>query len=233
MDTRLLKINIEEVGKKYSMLTIIEVIKEKRTSNKSGNERVDKVAICLCDCGNIHYADLSSVKFLATKSCGCLSRTIKGDSDKEIYYRWNAQTKNKEYSTEPEWHHFPTFEKWCIENNFSTGDTVVRIDTSKPFGPSNARIQKLQESHETKDFIYYIVSPSGEEDIVGNLNEFCFKHELSPYMLHRVAHHRSIDGFVENKHASHLGWTVDKISKDLDFDIPTYEDRFFYPFALS
>lgn len=233
MNKKLLKLNQEEVGQKYSKLTIIEIIEEEQPAKEIKNRRFKKVAICFCECGNVKYIDFWSIKRLATKSCGCLSRTRNGDSAKEMYYRWTAQTKTKEYSTEPEWHDFSVFEKWCIENNFSKGDTVLRIDSKKPLGPMNAYIKKVRSPHVKKDYAYYIVSPTGEEDIVDNLNEFCFEHELSPFMLHRVALHRSSEIPVENQHLSHMGWTVDKISKDLDFDIPTYEDQFFYPFALS
>lgn len=234
MNTSLLNLNEEEIGKKYNMLTIIEIVEEERTSKKTGVERIDRLAVCSCDCGNIQYVAFSNVRNGNSKSCGCLSRTKDGDSYKELYYRWMTQYNYKGSEMEKEWQEFTVFEKWCKDNHFSSGDTVVRIDKKKNLGPANAKIEKLRKYNFKKKYIYYIVSPDGEDYMTDNLNDFCFKHELNPYMFNRVALTRATKSeSSSNKYFSHLGWTVDSMHKDINKDVLTYEDQFFYPPTLS
>jgi len=60
------KVNKDKrVGKKYGRLTIIEP-----TGGKTQDRK--KIYKCKCDCGNIHYAEISNLKSENTKSCGCL-----------------------------------------------------------------------------------------------------------------------------------------------------------------
>lgn len=41
----------------------------------------------------------------------------------------------------PEWEQFRNFERWLLEAGFRPGDRLLRIDTSSPWGPGNARVQ--------------------------------------------------------------------------------------------
>ena len=54
-------------GKKFGLLTVLEEAEPKYYKNKK-----QIVWKCLCDCGNIHYADATNLVNGKIKSCGCL-----------------------------------------------------------------------------------------------------------------------------------------------------------------
>jgi len=57
------------IGQKFGRLTIISV---------ENGKNYKKNAICECECGKKHKADLASIKMGRTSSCGCLAREMRG-----------------------------------------------------------------------------------------------------------------------------------------------------------
>jgi hypothetical protein len=57
------------IGQKFGMLTILEIT---RQLNAKGNNKA--IAICKCDCGNIHKAILMNVIVSKSTNCGCKHR---------------------------------------------------------------------------------------------------------------------------------------------------------------
>ena len=58
------------IGRKFGRLTIVSV-------EKSG-KNYKKKAVCKCECGNKHKADLDQIKMGQTSSCGCIAKEMRG-----------------------------------------------------------------------------------------------------------------------------------------------------------
>jgi len=64
-----MSVYFEMKDRKYGMLTVVEVRREKRCY--PSGECYVYYADCLCDCGNSHTAACSAIKHSKTTSCGC------------------------------------------------------------------------------------------------------------------------------------------------------------------
>ena len=64
----------ENIGKKYSRLTILEV-------DKKGKDYYYK---CQCECGNIIYKKATNILYNFTKSCGCLQKEKMAENARKI-----------------------------------------------------------------------------------------------------------------------------------------------------
>ena len=60
------------VGKKFSMLTVLEQVEDKVGSDGRHRDRY----LCLCDCGNKCFATGLLLKRCVTQSCGCLKNEV-------------------------------------------------------------------------------------------------------------------------------------------------------------
>ena len=58
------QIQEELIGRKFGRLTIVSI-------EKTG-KNYKKKAVCECECGKKHKADLDQIKMGRTSSCGCL-----------------------------------------------------------------------------------------------------------------------------------------------------------------
>lgn len=228
MDDYLLELNQKEVGKTYHRLTILEIDRGWTNGDKPKSKIV---AICKCSCGNIKYIELNSILRGATKSCGCLNRSQDGGTYTRIYYIWNTR-KVDTPNFSAEWETFSNFKDWCEQNQFEEKDTVLSIDTSKPFGPDNAVVTKRGGRTANEDSLYIFTSPEGEDHVVFDLFDFCYEQELNPYMAQRA-----ISGYEQfirtgNKnHSTHLGWTIRRRKINEDLPEVTYEDTLYYPYT--
>lgn len=142
--------NLKDVsGKKFGRLTCLEYDYEK------------KKWLCLCDCGNTHYASLHCLNRGSVKSCGCLykERIIGKGITKSPYYkklytiRKNMlQRCNNEKAINYKWYggkgikvcelwtnSMKNFYQWAIDNGYKEGLQIDRIDSNKDYCPENCR----------------------------------------------------------------------------------------------
>jgi hypothetical protein len=134
---------------------------------------------CVCDCGNITYAEKSSIKLGYIKSCGCLrSESAKArwpslvesckkhsKSNTRLYNIWKAMN-NRCYSPNnigykyyggrgitvcEEWRYSPVnFIKWAESTNYSPDLSIDRIDINGNYSPSNCRWATLSQQSKNR-----------------------------------------------------------------------------------
>ena len=145
-------------GKKYNLLTVLDVFKDEKRSNK---------AICLCECGNKKELYLDNIvptgNKRVTKSCGCL-RASNTWSNKKIHnwkiyniwrgfrarcnqkshisYKWYGARGIDYYSM---WDDYETFRDWALENGYENGLSIERVDVNKGYYPDNVIFIPLQD----------------------------------------------------------------------------------------
>lgn len=110
--------------------------------------------LCQCDCGN--FAEINSYKLRSghTCSCGCLTKTQKGESHTrlcQIYRAMKSRCYNlknnryKHYGAKgikicDEWlKDFQAFKNWALKNGYADNLTIDRIDVNEDYKPSNCR----------------------------------------------------------------------------------------------
>ena len=166
---------LDLAGQKFGRLTAIEPV---------GVRHHQKLWKCMCDCGKEHYVEATKLKNGKIKSCGCLvSDTSKevakriglsksgykhGDYGTKLYGIW-AGMKRRCYNEKQsgfkwygakgikvcdEWLDYEGFKKWALENGYSEGFSIERIDNNKNYEPSNCKwIPKNQQGYNTNKVI--------------------------------------------------------------------------------
>jgi hypothetical protein len=143
-------------GKKFGKLLPLHISKK---------EKGKVYWMCLCDCGNHTEVAAGKIKFLSTKSCGCL-RKPHGLSQTELYSTWkgiirrcSASAKGKLYedyygrgiTISEEWLGADGYIKFInhIGKRPSKEYSVDRINNNKGYQPGNVRwaTKKLQASN--------------------------------------------------------------------------------------
>jgi hypothetical protein len=152
---------IDMLGKKFGMLTVIELAGQ--------DKRKEYLWKCRCDCGNETIVLGGNLRSGHIKSCGCAKATgerngnYKGGHCKDrLYHVWMTM---KQRCTNPnngkyyaygargitvceEWMEFETFRTWALENGYNPnakyGETTIdRIDVNGNYEPSNCRFTDL------------------------------------------------------------------------------------------
>lgn len=154
------------IGQKFWNLTIIERV---------GTYKNRKIKYkCQCDCGNITYSDITSLKTGNTKSCGCIkSKFIENlnkthnESKTRLYKIWIGIKKRcynpnchsyhyygkKGITMDNNWKkNFNSFKEWAINNGYDETLSIDRIDFNGNYEPNNCRwtnskIQNNNSSH--------------------------------------------------------------------------------------
>lgn len=124
------------------------------------DERGEAKWLCECSCGSIKSVLGSSLRNGRSRSCGCLRRqmrkesaTVHGKSNTKLYNIWRGMRQRcgaayshafKWYGQRgiavcKEWDEFETFYKWSMENGYSEGLSLDRINNDGDYEPDNCR----------------------------------------------------------------------------------------------
>jgi hypothetical protein len=149
---------IDLIGKVFGRLTVIERVE----NNKSGRS----MWRCRCECGKECIVLGKYLLNGGTRSCGCLKvEELKKRSSSHkmsntpLYKKWqimNTRCNNsnrdhyqwyggKGIKVCEEWRKFENFYNWAMENGYSDGLTIERVDISKDYEPNNCKWITLKE----------------------------------------------------------------------------------------
>ncbi len=141
-------------GKKYGRLTVIEIYDKNHGKIKWK---------CKCDCGAIVIVTGNNLKNGHTQSCGCYKKeknieihTTHGGRRSRLYRIWTGMKtrcydKNcrcfpnyggKGIKVCNEWmgeNGFETFRRWALDNGYSDGLSIDRINVEGDYSPDNCR----------------------------------------------------------------------------------------------
>ena len=177
---------IDMTGQHFGKLTVIscagkETYKDGRAFYKWN---------CVCECGNNCVADGLSLRQGRTVSCGCIRRnyaTKHGLSKTPIYGVWTNMksrcfnpnaTEYENYggrgiSVCETWKNdFESFYRWAIQNGYSDGLEIDRIDNDAGYCPENCRFVSRTENlrNTSRNRRYYW---KGKEYTVKELSDMC------------------------------------------------------------
>lgn len=146
-------------------------------TSKSGHRHMN----CICDCGVTKVVRLSKLVSGESKSCGCKRRekfangAYENGKRTRLYNSWLAMRARcmdvnnigyKNYggrgiSVCDEWSDFRNFKKWAIENGYSDGLSLDRIDVNKGYCPLNCRwVDNIQQANNTRKNKYIYIDDS-------------------------------------------------------------------------
>lgn len=139
------------IGERFGHLTVIKLNNKRHLGNSW---------LCKCDCGN--EIILGTCYLIGSKtrhpnrSCGCKEKKLSRKSKEysRLYRIWNGMINRcykpsqvgydryggKGITVCDEWRYsFETFLGWSLAHGYSDELTIDRIESTKPYGPSNCR----------------------------------------------------------------------------------------------
>ncbi len=159
-------------GRRFSRVLVLS-----RAPNKNGRVRYS----CICDCGTKFETLGQHLVGGSTKSCGCLNRELASDRMKvmnhvsydtntRLYRTWkNMKNRVRQFhrnskryfergiSVCDEWQSFEPFMKWALNNGYSDGLTLDRIDNNKGYSPENCRFVDMTIQGNNKENNHYVL----------------------------------------------------------------------------
>ena len=125
---------------------------------------------CICDCGKEKIVRADFLKYGRTKSCSCLNhepkniKIVHGMSNTKLYGIWSGMksrcknpndNKYRYYGSRgisvcDEWENFEPFLEWSIDNGYTKGLSIDRIDVNGNYEPSNCRWTTMKEQQNNK-----------------------------------------------------------------------------------
>src|ERR1700690_13838 len=146
-------------GDKFSMLTL--------TGKSYMDKNFNRIVETVCDCGNISWKRLHVIKKGGIKSCGCLAAINcqrialrHGLSSSTLYRIWNKM-KDRCYNNKhihyksyggrgievcEEWlNDFMSFYNWAINNGWSEGLTLDRINNANGYSTFNCKFSTAKQ----------------------------------------------------------------------------------------
>ena len=137
-------------GERYNKLTVIKEVKA--FVQPSG--QTQRAFLCKCDCGNEKKVRLSHLRHDRVISCGCEIGEMHGDTGTNLHNIWRGMVNRCTRSSYKESHLYKdrgisvynkweksylTFKDWALNNGYTEGLTIDRIDNSKGYNPDNCR----------------------------------------------------------------------------------------------
>lgn len=155
---------VDLTGQRFGRLTALKRV---------GCKHHSALWLCKCDCGNFKEITASNLKGGTVRSCGCLSREIRGkqlskfNHSRAIHGEYKSKLHNVwggmiQRCTNPkqqyyhlyggrgikvcdEWRSYVVFRDWMISNGYKDGLTLDRIDPNGDYCPNNCRLVTMQE----------------------------------------------------------------------------------------
>ncbi len=170
-------------GTVYGKLTSIKE-SEFRVSRSGRRERM---VLCKCVCGSVRPYRLSSLRRGTATSCGCIPAAhIHGLSKHPLYSIWSSMRqrcdnrRNKSYpyyggngiTVCKAWDtDFKSFYAWAMNNGYSEGLQIDRIDNDYNYSPSNCRWVSATINNRNRSTTIVITY----QDITATLWEHCHR----------------------------------------------------------
>lgn len=191
------------IGKRFGKLIVTQEWRDEKS-------RIQ--CLCQCDCGNTKTIRRDSLKNGRTSSCGCYAKERHpkkhGLSRSRIYGIWlnmknrclKPNAKHYEYyggrgiTVTDEWlgeNGFDCFYKWAMENGYSDGLTIDRIDTNFGYAPDNCRWATMAQQVDNRSNTRYMTL-NGETK---SIKEWSKTTGLS----RRVLYYRTTHGWNDEK----------------------------------
>lgn len=162
-------------GRTFGRLTVVS----RAENSKGGKARW----LCRCQCGNECIVYSCSLKSGNTKSCGCFRKEenhkramTHGMSKSKLFTIWWAMIcrceneNNKSYPNYggrgicvcDEWHDSSAFFEWALNNGYSDGLSIERIDVDEGYSPDNCKwITREKQAHNKRN--NFMVDFEGEQ----------------------------------------------------------------------
>lgn len=193
-----------KTGQLFGMLTIIKELDAIRLP--SG--QINRIFLCMCDCGNETSVRLSHLVHGKTKSCGCVKKTADGGCyDGGIYNVWRGMKNrckpnyfqkhlyyDKGITVCKEWlMSYARFKMWALDNGYMQGLQIDREDNSLGYYPGNCRFVTQFVNINNRDNSLFVTYKGVRQSLIMLLRE-----------LDKIDHYAAIRTRISR------GWDHDK-----------------------